>query len=97
VRRVLLRVAAAHGLILKKPEPDVRFKAFSDNSLDFELVFMVAEPRGIGRVKSDVNFAIDAAFKAEGIEIPFPQRDVRLIQKEPILHRIVQESSPVDE
>jgi small-conductance mechanosensitive channel len=27
-------------------------------------------------VISDINFAIDAAFREKGIEIPFPQRDV---------------------
>jgi len=29
-------------------------------------------------VISDINFAIDAAFREKGIEIPFPQRDINL-------------------
>lgn len=91
VRTALLEVAAQHERILKKPEPDVSFKQFADSSLDFELTFFVAEPRGIAKVKSDINFAIEAAFKRHGIEIPFPQRDLRIIQKEPIVTRVVRD------
>lgn len=79
VRRVLLEVAAANPHVLKEPAPAVYFDSFGDSSLNFELGVwtreMTFKPR---RFRSDLNFAIDAAFRANGIEIPFPQRDLHV-------------------
>ena len=54
------------------------FNDFGESSLDFVLIFWISEARDQNRVASDVRFAIDAAFRREGIEIPFPQRDLHL-------------------
>lgn len=51
---------------------------FGESSLDFSLVFWIPDPVQRPVVESDLRYAIDAAFRAEGIEIPFPQRDLHL-------------------
>ena len=79
VRSVLLEVANGHPDVLENPRPDVIFTGFGDSSLDFELRIhtssRVTRPR---LIRSEVYFEVFAAFKREGIEIPFPQRDVHV-------------------
>jgi small-conductance mechanosensitive channel len=78
VRRTLLRVAAEHPAVVKTDDTTVLLQDFGDYSLDFTLIVWVDEPSEQMRVASDVRFAIDAAFRRERIQIPFPQRDVHL-------------------
>ena len=54
--------------------------AFGGSSLDFELRVIVRDILNRAQVISDLNFAIDKAFREQGIEIPFPQQDVYLKQ-----------------
>jgi small-conductance mechanosensitive channel len=52
---------------------------FGDSSVDFELRFWISDPQnGLQNVKSEISLAIWDKFKAHGVEIPFPQRDVHL-------------------
>mgnify|MGYP005840821095 CR=1 FL=1 len=82
VRKILLRVAHAHPNTMRDaptvPNPIVLFRGFGESSLDFELRFFIPQVDQRLIVISDVYFAIDAAFREEGIQIPFPQRDVHL-------------------
>jgi small-conductance mechanosensitive channel len=79
VRKTLLKVAAdQYPRILSYPEPYVYFRDFGNSSLDFELRVFVRDVSNWITVSSDLRFAIFRAFKEEGIEIPFPQRDLHL-------------------
>ena len=78
VRQVLLDVARDTPLVLAEPEPEVRLEAFADSSLDLNLLVWISNPKDDLRVASDLRFGIDKAFREEKIEIPFPQRDIRL-------------------
>ena len=78
VRDALLRIAEARPDVLPDPPPQVLFKDFGESSLDFELLTWLSDPRDENAVASEMRFAIDQAFRAEGIEIPFPQRDLHL-------------------
>jgi potassium efflux system protein len=78
VKEVLLAVAQADADLLKDPSPEVRFDDFGDSSLDFSLLVWIRNPREDLRTASRLRFAIDTAFRAAGIEIPFPQRDVHV-------------------
>lgn len=78
VRATLERVAAEHVGVLEEPKPLVRFDDFGESSLDFTLLVWLASPRTEPIVASELRFAIDRAFREAGIEIPFPQRDVRI-------------------
>ena len=72
-----LRVVRGHS---KLPDPWVLFMGFGDSSLDFELRGIVYNADTRLGVISDLNFAIDKAFREHGIEIPFPQRVVHMAQ-----------------
>lgn len=69
IKRLLLEVAQAHPLVLKDPErePTVLFVSFVDAALLFELRCFIANVNKGGQVISDLNFAIDAAFRANGV------------------------------
>jgi len=78
VRTTLLDVASSHPNVQKKPAPHVFFRSFGDSSLDFELAVWLKDPGPEPTISSDLRFAIDAAFKKNRIEIPFPQRDIHV-------------------
>lgn len=75
---VLERVASDNTEILENPAPRVRFRLFGESSLDFELLCWIARPVDRGRLRHELNCAIYKAFIEEGIEIPFPQRDLHV-------------------
>ncbi|WP_265571362.1 mechanosensitive ion channel family protein [Sphingomicrobium nitratireducens] len=79
VEEILIECTAACNRVLKNPKPNVWLKEFGDNSVNFEIQAWIRDPEsGVGNVRSEVLKAIWWAFKDEGIEIPFPQRDVHL-------------------
>jgi small-conductance mechanosensitive channel len=65
------------------PAPLVLLRAFGESSLDFELRIWTARPERMLATRSELSVAIHAALAAAGIEIPFPQRDLRLVAVEP--------------
>lgn len=78
VEKVLLKCADSQKGILKSPEPFVMFNNFGDSSLDFGVYFYVKDSFADPRIKSELRFAIDQAFRENNITIPFPQRDVHV-------------------
>lgn len=78
VKRILVEVAGAEKEVLSEPAPEVRFDAFGDSSLGFALLVWIADPSQDMRLASNLRFAIEAAFRAGKIEMPFPQRDLHL-------------------
>jgi potassium-dependent mechanosensitive channel len=81
VRKLLLEAARSHPGVLHdvRGEPvKVQFKRFGDCALEFELSFTVRNVDERGDVISDLNFAIDKAFRAHLVEIPYPQHEVRI-------------------
>jgi len=78
VSEILMGIAAEHKLVLKYPEPFVLFQGFGESSLDFELRFHISEILKLPVISAEVRFAIVDAFEQNGIEIPFPQRDLHV-------------------
>ena len=78
VRDILLGCIEKDPNILRFPEPQVLFLAFGDSSLDFQVRYFLPDTDFRMKSISDMHYAIDAAFREAGIEIPFPQRDVHL-------------------
>ncbi len=76
VKNTLLKVANENPDVLQRPASFVRFVEFADSSLNFELHIWSRNFIRIEDVKSDLRFQIDAEFRRNNIEIPFPQRVV---------------------
>ena len=78
VKTALLEAIRRHPEVLLRPPPEVWFQGFGDSALEFEIMVWTGEPRKQFRVKSDLNYEIEASLRHYGIEIPFPQRDLHL-------------------
>ena len=77
--KVILDVAKAESKVLDTPAPEVRHMGFGDNAIHLILLVWIAEAYEDLIVGSRLRFALDKAFRANNISIPFPQRDVRII------------------
>ena len=75
---ILLKIADQHPSVLKDPPPLAFFLEFGESSLNFELKFWLTTPRlTVGKqVISELGCSIWQAFDDQGIEIPYPQRDI---------------------
>jgi small-conductance mechanosensitive channel len=78
VSDILYECAIKNKNISASPKPFVRFNDFGDSSLDFQVFFWVKEPFLVENTKSEIRYAIDDAFRKNGVQIPFPQRDVHI-------------------
>jgi potassium efflux system protein len=74
----LKRVATESVRVLHDPPPVVWFMGFGDSSLSFELRVFVRGVEQRFRTRHELHMEIDKAFRASGIEIAFPQRDLHL-------------------
>ena len=89
-KSLLLELARHHPHVIKNitgKEPQVYFKNFGDNSLDFELWCLIANVNSKGSVASDLHFKIEESFRKHNINIAFPQREITIrnwpIDKDP--------------
>lgn len=78
VHDILFDIAQNHPLVLKNPEPFVLFTEFGESSFNFEVRVYLADILDQLAVMNDIRFAVIEAFAKEGIQIPFPQRDIHL-------------------
>lgn len=76
--KLLKQIAKDHKKVLDEPRPKVIFKGFGDSSLEFELRAFISHIDDYLVVWHDINCAIDKTFRASGVEIAFPQRDLHL-------------------
>jgi small-conductance mechanosensitive channel len=80
VKRILLAAAAAHTRILDDPAPVVYLIRFGADGLELEMGFWIRDPeRGSLNVRSELNFAIWGEFKLHNVSVPFPQREIRML------------------
>ena len=78
VTQTLRRAAEGVEHVLEEPKPGVQFLGFGDYSLNFRLLVWTDRPRRHPQIKSDINYRIHRLFSEAGIEIPFPQSELRL-------------------
>ncbi|WP_435254395.1 mechanosensitive ion channel family protein [Tenacibaculum sp. A30] len=79
VKKLLLQAANEHSKVYQHPAPLVLFENFGDSSLDFKLVFTLNDSFQAAIPKSDIRFRIDELFREHNISIPFPQRDIHIV------------------
>lgn len=76
---LMLQAAAASERVLTSPPPTVWLDSYGDNSVNFVIHCWINDPEGgVGNVRSEVLKALWYLFKENGVEIPFPQRDINL-------------------
>jgi small-conductance mechanosensitive channel len=80
VKAILLEAANAEDDVVKKSETAVLFNNFAESSLQFTVYFWIEKPFLRKLISSNIRFRIDEQFRANGITIPYPQRDVHLHQ-----------------
>ncbi len=76
VTDILLKVAHSHKKVLRSPPPSVIFKDFGDSSLDFTLRTWTNDLWFSDLILSELRYEIIRKFQANGVIIPFPQRDL---------------------
>lgn len=96
VTQLLEEIAGRHGKVLKNPAPEVLFEDFAGDALVFSLYYWLDVRSGTParQVASDLRAMIEAGFAAQGIAIPFPQRDVHLDATTPVPVRVVPAEEP---
>ncbi|MGC3947830.1 MAG: mechanosensitive ion channel [Chryseolinea sp.] len=78
VEHVIKEVLKNEGGVIAYPEPVVQFQNFGENGIYVIILFWVSHFRERGGTKSKVIVAIDAAFRSNGITMPFPQRLIHI-------------------
>jgi len=81
VEALLLQSVTQQSGVLKKPKPFVLFDDFGDSALQFSVLFFITDSFSDPKIKSEIRFTIDQLFRENNISIPFPQRDVHIINK----------------
>ncbi|MDR2893157.1 MAG: mechanosensitive ion channel [Deltaproteobacteria bacterium] len=76
--KLLLDCAHEHPHVLKHPPAAVFFDNFADSALTFKLNVFIDDFDHAPNTLSELRFKINEQFKANGIEIPFPQMDIHL-------------------
>jgi small-conductance mechanosensitive channel len=79
--QIMTDAANAHDRVLKAPDAPAAFVVrFAENGIELELGLWVGDPeKGQLALRSAINRAIFRAFKEKGIRIPFPQREMRIV------------------
>lgn len=78
VIRILKEIAARDERLTVDPPTSVWFTSFGPSSLDFELVVYVRDVNDNIDVQRDLRVAITREFRAQGVEIAFPQQDIHI-------------------
>ena len=85
VQEILLEIMRGHDGIMRFPEPAVDFLGFGADSLDFRARGILYDVNTLVSIKTEIHHQIVERFRAEGIEIPYAQRDIWLRNPEALV------------
>ena len=78
-QKLMVQAASEANRVMKNRPPKVWLTAFGESSIDHEILVWISDPeQGVGSVRSDILNRVWELFKENGIDIPFPQRDLRI-------------------
>ncbi len=98
VTEILLNAARSEPRVLSYPAPKVWLKDFGDSALKFELLVWIDKPQDVEVIKSALNFLIEQELRQRHIEIPVPQRDLKIRNLNELISSIRQEPQrPLEE
>ena len=81
VRRLAVEAALTVERVLSDRAPVCHIVGFGDSSVDYILRFWIRDPTmGLTNIRGNVYLALWDAFKAAGVSIPFPQREIRVLK-----------------
>jgi small-conductance mechanosensitive channel len=77
--KLMLEAASQARRVLDTPPPTVWMSEYGDNSVNFTIHCWINDPEeGVGNVRSEVLKHLWVLFKDNGIELPYPKRDLHL-------------------
>jgi len=78
--QLMVDIAVRNPRVLVEPAPSVQIKGFAESGIDLLLAFWIPDPEeGSGALQSDIYLEIWKAFNKNAISIPYPQREVRIL------------------
>ncbi|NLI12683.1 mechanosensitive ion channel family protein [Pelotomaculum propionicicum] len=80
-KRIILEILHANQIVLDDPAPGVFFTGFAESHLNLAVNFWIENYKDSLRVKDQLNSSIKESFEKAGIGLPYPRRDVRIIDK----------------
>ena len=78
VCKLAVGIAGAAPRAIKSRPPGCLLIEFAEAGMKFSLTFWIADPDGMDNVKSDVMLSLWDAFRREGIQVPYPVRELRI-------------------
>ncbi|UWQ55765.1 mechanosensitive ion channel [Leisingera caerulea] len=95
VRKIAIEAASSVNRVLQygSKKPVCHITGFGDSSVDYVLRFWIDDPTGgLTNIRGNVFLALWDSFQAQGISIPFPQREVRMLN-DPLPVRVAPEGN----
>ncbi|WP_374144547.1 hypothetical protein [Sphingomonas sp.] len=75
----MIEAATSAPRVLTNPSPAVWLKGFGESSVDHDILVWIEDPEmGLGNVQSAILNQLWGLFRENGIELPFPQRDIHI-------------------
>ena len=78
VEELLISIAKNHKEVCAHPAPRVRVRSFGDSGINIQLMGWIEEPKDRGRISHLLYKHIHRSFSEQGLEIPYPKRDLYL-------------------